>query len=133
MGSNIVTIDALGAVLAHAKLPCRVAHVREKLAVWFGALAAEILEDLGERVSRHRDLEQGVEQGDDAVVRTRLATEAHGLLVVVSLVDHAAREHGLIRDAKDDGSVQGAAGRTLFRPSLLDAVLNPRSWKQQST
>src|SRR5579859_2955422 len=107
MGSSIATIDAPGAVLAHAKLACRVAHVCEKLAVWFGAIAAEILEDLGERVSRHWDLEQGVEQGDDAVVRTRLATEAHGLLVVVSLVDDAAREHGLIRDAKDEGAVRG--------------------------
>jgi len=93
--------------------------VFQKLAVRLGTVASEVLEDVRERVLRHGDLQQIVEQRDDRVVGARLAAERHGLFVVLAFVDDAVGEHGLVGYAEDESAVlkDGQKRKTcFFRP-----------------
>lgn len=80
-------------------------NVLQELAVRLGTVAPEVLENVRERVLRHGDLQQIIEQRDDRIVGSRLPAERHGLLVVLALVDDAVGEHGLVGDAEDESAV----------------------------
>lgn len=79
-----------------ADIFCSGADVGEEVSVGFGAVAAEVFEDFCERVLRHGDLEEAVEEGDDGVVGAGFAAEVLGLVVGVAVVDDAVGEEGLV-------------------------------------
>ena len=97
----------LATVVPNANLCGSLLNVFQELAVWLWAIASEVFQDARERVLRHGNLQQIIQQRDNRVVSPRLPAERHGLSVVLALVDHAVREHGLIGDAKDEGAVLG--------------------------
>jgi hypothetical protein len=95
----------LRTVVSHTDLFGSLLNILQELTVRLRTIASEILEDVRERILRHRDLQQVVEQRDDRIIGTRLAAEIHGLFVVLAFVDDAVREHRLIGDAEDEGAV----------------------------
>ena len=113
--------------LSHPHRPRPLTHIRKKVAMRLGSVAAEIHQDVRQRVGGHGDLEQGVEQRDDAVVGAGLAAETAGFVFgggVVSFVDDTAREHGLVGDAEDEGAVGGVVGGAGARPHGFHARLD---------
>ena len=100
----------LATVLSHTNLFSPCLDVFQKFAVRLGTVASEVLEDVRERVLRHGDLQQVVEQRDDRVVGARLAAERHGLFVVFAFVYDAVGEHGLVGNTEDEGAVLGKKG-----------------------
>ena len=120
----------LATVLFHADFISPCLNVFQELTVRLGTVAPEVLENVRERVLRHGDLQQIVEQRDDRVVGAGLAAERHGLFVVLAHVYDAVGEHGLVGDAEDEGAVlkKGQQWKTCFSPKLgpyLDVVFGP--------
>lgn len=70
--------------------------VGEEFAVGFGAVGAEVFEDVGEGVGGHGDLEEVVQEGDYGVVGAGFATEVLRGVVGVAFVDYAVWEEGLV-------------------------------------
>lgn len=70
--------------------------VGEEFAVGFGAVGAEVFEDVGEGVGGHGDLEEMVEERDDGVVGAGFAAKVLRGVVGVAFVDYAVGEEGLV-------------------------------------
>ncbi|KAI6767734.1 hypothetical protein HG530_005743 [Fusarium avenaceum] len=98
-------IAGFGEEISHADLYSCLADVLEECAVRLGAVFAELDEDIGKRVLGHWDLADVVQERNNGIVGSRFSTEELRLVVVLSLVDNTIREHGLLGDAVDKGSV----------------------------
>lgn len=89
-----------------------------------GPVLPEVAQDLGQRRVGHGHLQQVVHERHHAVVGAGLAAERERLAAVVQpLVHDAVGEHGLRRDAEDEGPEARVLGRARLGPhGLHDAV-----------
>lgn len=72
------------------------ADVGEEVSVRLGSVAAKVFQDFCERILRHGDLKEAVQEGNDGVVGTGLATEVLWLVVGVAVVDDTIGEERLV-------------------------------------
>lgn len=72
------------------------ADVCEEVSVRLGSVAAKVFQDFCERILRHGDLKEAVQEGNDGVIGTRLATEVLWLVVGVAVVDDTIGEERLV-------------------------------------
>ncbi len=109
-------LHVITAVLANTELLCPRPDVGEKLSVRLWSVASKIFENLCERILRHWDLQEAVQQRDDAVVGSRFAAEVQRFVVILALVDNPVGKHTLIGDTKDDFEVSACQLKLLAKP-----------------
>jgi hypothetical protein len=95
----------LATVLPHTDFLSPLLDVFQELAVRLRAVASEVFEDVRERVLRHGDLQQVIEQRDDGVVGSGFSAKRHGFFIVLAFVNDAVGEHGLVGYAEDESAV----------------------------
>ena len=94
--------------LAYTRFLSAITHSFEKLAVIARSILAEIFKNVREWSLWHLDLQEIVAHRNHAVVSSRLSTEGQWLLTD-TFVDDTIGEHGLRRDAEDEGPEAGVA------------------------
>ena len=116
--------DILAAVITDTDRLGLLPDAGEELTMRLRTVTAEVLQDLREWVRWHWDLQQPIEEWDDAVVRSRFSTDEHGPAIVVTFVDDAVGKHGLVGDAEDESTVGEVVFWFGLRPHRFHRLLD---------
>jgi hypothetical protein len=98
-------IAGVGEEIADTNISSLFADGSEEFAMRLRSVLSELAQDLSKWVLRHGDLAKVVQKRDNAIIRTRLATEELRLVIILALVNDTVREHRLVSDTVDESAV----------------------------